>query len=694
MCYNRGMKTESPFAHVAPVLLAVSLFAVRPAPASDYTLYNVVPMALGREAEQAARCVELYERAGVDLALYSLTLHPEGVPAREKVDRYVASFRAFAAALKGTPVKPCVLVQAILGHWPRNDKDKEPWTRTVNASGREVRFCALDPRFGDYISYVFTEIAKAGPKFILTDDDIRAFSHEAECFCPLHVKLFNERRGTSYTEAQLRAAVKDGKPGEADYDAFMKMQRELIEEHVVGRARAAIDAVDPTIPGGICIPGQEHWHAEPSARRFAAKGQTPILRTATGNYDERLGASWMPWLVCRMSGFVEYFRGHGVELLCEADTCPQNLWSKGARAFHTHMAMSAFLGMRGAKTWYVNCLRSDGAPVTRAYTDVLAENRGFLDGVARAVEGSTSDGVAVPCFTTHPGWHAVKNPYQFFFSSNEAYTRVNAGAFACAPFGVPYRMCRDFGDRNVVFLLSNASEVERLTDAELEKLFSGRVFVFREAALAMTKRGRSDLMGVEAAAKELVFTAERVKGSGAFIGFSPKLDLSAELKALPGAEAVSDLVFRPYVGSQDVSVVAPASVFYRNRLGGAVVTSVYHGKMYGLHQLSEDRKAWFVDCIDRLSGNTQTLVCGNDLDVLCASRRTADGARLVMAIDLNPDPVRRFRFRAGDVTKAEAMDAHGAWRPVAFTRDGVWTELDASGAFYEFKLFRFTVRDK
>ena len=59
-----------------------------------FRLYNIVPMYLGHEAEQAARCVDMYERTGEGLALYSLALHPEGRPA--KADRYIASYRAFA----------------------------------------------------------------------------------------------------------------------------------------------------------------------------------------------------------------------------------------------------------------------------------------------------------------------------------------------------------------------------------------------------------------------------------------------------------------------------------------------------------------------------------------------------------------------------------------------------------------------
>ena len=83
----------------------------------SYRLYNVVPMYLGHEKEQAEKCVEMYERTGEDLALYSLTLHPEGRPATDKLKRYVASYRAFAEALKGTKVRAGILVQAILPYW-------------------------------------------------------------------------------------------------------------------------------------------------------------------------------------------------------------------------------------------------------------------------------------------------------------------------------------------------------------------------------------------------------------------------------------------------------------------------------------------------------------------------------------------------------------------------------------------------
>ncbi len=59
--------------------LCVTVLAAATAAASfayvgaGYRLYNVVPMYLGHEAEQAARCFDMFERTGEDTALYSMT---------------------------------------------------------------------------------------------------------------------------------------------------------------------------------------------------------------------------------------------------------------------------------------------------------------------------------------------------------------------------------------------------------------------------------------------------------------------------------------------------------------------------------------------------------------------------------------------------------------------------------------------
>ena len=450
----------------------------------------------------------------------------------------------------------------------------------------------------------------------------------------------------------------------------------MMENDVVGRIRRAIDAVDPAIPAGVCIAGEEHRLCAPLARRIAAKGQVPVMRCSTGLYGERMEARWFPYSYLRMQGFADAYRGSGIELLDEADTCPQNLWSKSARSFMTHLVASCFTGLKGAKTWYVNGIRATGIPVTAAYTDVLAKNRGFLDALAREVDGTTPVGVAVPSFKEANGWHLIHDHGDFFVRGETVCTAV-------MPFGVPVCASSDFGDPRLVFVLGDREEVEHLSDADLKRIFSGRVLVFREAALALCRRGcAADFLGVAAERTDALFNAEWDRVNAASMSFSPSMDGSFALTCSGDGETLSELVFSPYAGAGREHV-APASVFFRNALGGRIVTSVYHGRMMNLHQYSEARKRWLAACVDRLADGAGPTLCGNDQDVLLSERMRADGARLVLAVNLNSDPIERLSLRLPSGASVEALSADGRWRPVAGAAHGGFTDLDVPLGFYE-----------
>ena len=649
------------------------------ASAKGFNIYNVTAFAPGREEVAAADAVELQRRTGVDTALYSLTLHPEGRPAIEKAHRYVESFRRFKAALAGTDVRAGVLVQAILGHWPRVDKEIEGWMRTVDSAGKTVRFCPDDPGFAAYITEVFTLIAREHPAFILTDDDVRAYSHNAECFCERHVRKFNDRRGTAYTADALRARLKNARQDDPDYVAFLAIQREMIEG-VARRARAAIDAVDPSIPGGICVAGEEHRLCLPLAQALAAKGQRPVMRTSTGLYMERMSAAGVPGNVCRMLGFAEYYRGVDVDLLCESDTCPHNLWSKSARSFFTHMVNAAFAGMVGVKAWYVNGHKG-AFPVSRNYTDVLAENPRLLSALADEVAGSAWEGLAIPCFTNFPNWHLMRNHTEFFVEGG------NAGANICVPFGIPFQAVRDF-DADRVYALTAAAEVARLSDADLRRMFAHKVIVFRPAALALTRRGLDGLTGVKAVEQTLTFNCERDRLTGAALSYSPTSG-SVLFTVRPEAEVLSTLGYRPFAGATQYDVASPATVLYANALGGRALTVQYHVGMATLQRFSEARKAWLVAALARLAGTPPPFVSGQDQDMLMFVRRRADGRWLVLAENLNPDPVRRLRLRVpAGVRRVERLAGDGSWRPVPAVREGDDLVCDTSLAFYEAAVLR------
>ena len=654
--------------HVVALIATVSLSGLSQndcSTESSYRLYNILPRQVGNEKQIAADAIEYMQRTGCDIVLYSLTLHPEGFPAIEKAKKYIASYRELKRELEGSGVRLGVLVQSILGHWPRVDKKVESWQRSINIKGKAVRFCPDDPGFAAYIEQVFTMIAETKPSFILTDDDVRAYSHDAECFCPKHIAEFNRRRGTSYSEDEVRQRVKAAKQDDPDYIAFFAIQREMMGR-LVKRIRSAIDAVDSSIPAGICVSGEETFLVEPMAKAIAARGQRPVMRCSDGSYAEQY-TTRLHQIVFRTLGFNEFYERSGIDILSEADTCPHNLWSKSAFSFFTHMVTSAFAGMKGAKVWYVNGCKGR-VPVAREYTDILANNRGYLDAVVSAVAGSEFYGVAVPCFSHFPNWHLGRNKTEMFNAGESFAQKV------FIPFGIPFRMEKDFTSDSV-FLISNPAEVKRFTNSELRSIFSKRVLVTGEAAVALTSRGCSDLIGVNAVRKDFIFNREVSADGMKFYTFAPSSH-APFFTADEKAEILTSLIFSPYVGSKELEKVAPATVLYRNKLGGTVITMAYHGNMYGLHQYSEARKSYIIGLIDILQGSPVEDICGLNQDVMTLVRRGKDGSSLVLTVNLNSEPVRRLKLRSFGTKSVEILSPNGRFISVPFERDGEWITFE------------------
>lgn len=663
---------------------AVALAALGVRAGDEFRLYNVVPMYIGHEAEQAAKALEYVEKTGEPLVLYSLSLHPEGKPAQARADRYIESYRAFAKALEGTKAKPGVLVQSILGHWPRSGGVSENWTRTIDQDGKPVRFCPLDEDFGKYIDHVFGELAKTKPAFIMLDDDVRAFSHGCECFCEKHVELYNTVCQSKHTSESLREAIAESKFGDRIYDVFFFVQRRTMEYAVVGRIRHAIDTESKGVPVGVCVAGEEHYFCEPYARIAAAVDRTPVLRASTGCYCEGLGAdSFLPSYF-RIQAFAARYGGRGIDLLDEADTCPHNLWSKGARSFYTHLAAAAFNGYRGAKTWYVNSLRSDGTEVPHGYLDMLVRHRGQLDAIAHAVTNTTYRGVAMPAFVRPQKWHLFHD-HEEFFCEGKATEKI------AVPFGVPVCTAFDLDNAtNYVFILDNAAEVSRMNDLELDALFSGNVMVFRDAAIAITDRGRSELTGVTAAMRQFSFSREYDKVQKTSLRYRPETSGSALFELLKTAkvkpEVLSEFVTRSADGTND-TVVAPATTYFKNRLGGRVITAAYHGAMPPLQQYSTARKRWFVNCLDRLSGSPG-VVCGNEQSVLLTERVSEDGTTYLFVVNLGTDPLESLKLRLPANSAFERMDDRGGWEKLKSGREGDYAVLPITIGFYDFTVLR------
>ena len=81
-------------------------------------------------------------------------------------------------------------------------------------------------------------------------------------------------------------------------------------------------------------------------------------------------------------------------------------------------------------------------------------------------------------------------------------------------------------------------------------------------------------------------------------------------------------------------------------------------------------------------------MCGNDQDVLVLARARKGGGSIVLAANLNSEPIDVLRLRAPDATAVSVLGTDGTWCAVSFTRDGEWLSLSTGLAFYQAKVFK------
>ena len=640
--------------------------------AAEPVFFNVAPYSPGNEKQVAADMREYAARTGFKEVLYCLTLHPESAPAMKKVDEAMASYRALRAELVGSDVKLGVLLQAIMGHWPRTDKDVEPWERTIDIDGNVKRFCTLDERYRGYIRTVARRLAEERPCFILGDDDIRAFCPNAECFCPRHVAEFNRRLGTDFTQDGMRKAVLDSKPGDKVCETFMALQREHVLA-VARQIREGIDAVDPAIGSGACMPFWEYRFCHLTAEALAAKGQPAVMRIANSNYLEREGSpNRFVEVVQRTQSLYAFNRDKTPVLLAESDTCPHNLWSRSSVSFHAHLVASLFTGLKGAKLWFVNAHKGR-SEVSRNYTDVLAENAGLYRALVNEMEGAEPLGLIEPCLTTFKRWHPVND-------FREAMTPARTWAtHLVGNVGIPYGCAADYRTKRL-WTLAGTESIGRLSDDELRQMLCGSVLVDGAAAVELTKRGFSDLTGVTAREGEVMFNDERMVEDGESVSYT-KADGAPVLMPAKGAKSLSELVYRPFDGAVTYEVIQPGATVFRNGLGGRIAVTAYNLDVGGHHRVSLARKNWLQTIVDALSGGPVLPYVENDQDVTVLAARAKDGSVLLLAVNLNFDPIRKLKVRRPAGTKTvERLGTDGIWRPA----DG-----DISLACYGLAVLRF-----
>ena len=634
---------------------------------------NIAPYSPGGEESLARQMVEYAQKTGNRIVLYSLSMHPEGVPALDKVRKQIASYRKLKDCLQGTDVQLGVLVQSILGHWPRTDKQMEKWARTINIDGAPVRFCPLDPDFKEYIHIAMTSLAKENPCLLLTDDDVRAFSHRPECFCQLHTDEFNRRLHTTFSPDELRQKVADSKPGEPIYDTFQQLQRDMVDglAHFI---RQCIDEVNPEIPAGTCCAGEEIRYCGKTAQAIAAKNQLPFFRMANCDYMERSPKD-LPKIILRTQQQREAWKEIPI-VLDESDTFPHHLYSRSSQSFHAKLCSSLMCGLNGAKLWFINATKQ-GKPVSQNYLDILARHKGFYGTLAKELPKTALGGVCIPMAKSFPKWHLAHNTQESFLEENSWAEKV------LGSFGIPFHCAFPDAVCEDIHAIAGRETVRRFSDEEIRTLLSGKLLVDGEAAVELCQRGFDAFLGLKATdSTGTVFNREYVCDSRQILPChicgTPLLEVKE-----PSAAVLSMLAYEPYNQSGKMEDIAPGTVLFRNSLGGTVVTASFHTGNNGYELLNPQRKEWLISLLNLLNDGTFPGIILNEQDICCL-RRQGKNHDLLMLFNLNFDPLDSVRITVtGAPSQVQSLQPNGRWKNLPFTVEGNAITIPASLHCYE-----------
>ena len=582
---------------------------------------SIIPQFLHRPEYLATLIKERLERTGITDYALSYPLHPQGDDVMAKVYLQAELFRELKPLVSHLPIRLGILFQSLIGHggpWA-NTPGKFNIQRLVQPNGQtSIRCCPADPVFRDYVRQAVTTLVKEGPDFALTDDDLRL--SDMTCMCERHLHAVSQRMGHKYTREELVAELENAKP-HAKISAVFEEVMETSTNDLCRIVREAIDSVNPKLACGCCIIGSRLDYAEKQLNAVRGSQTTEtFMRLSNSQYREGPIKD-----LCRVMATTGYqvinLRHKGFDLLDESDTCPHNRFSKTARTMHLHITSALFQGLDGGKLWFdqSSCPMRE---ISRPYEDIFGKHQGFYRELHRLVSQWKPMGL----FTPIPGIDREPLPHK-----GTIYSQIpdwNNQCYAKCGFPTFYERFDYEGIR-----LLSGGQIDYFTDDELKIMLSGKAIVDSPAALELTQRGFSDLTGVTASDRPYEVSSET--------GLSDtwRTALGSEgpfLCAADDATVLTTAQFIPYAGAPQTTVM-PGSVYYRNRLGGQVITSALAlAKTYDIRYLNPARKLQYIAWLQRLGGVPAFLPDMQDLKLYCG--KLPDGSLLCGIFNFSYDP--------------------------------------------------------
>ncbi len=606
-----------------------------------------------------------YESGVTSCPLFLMSLVPEGNPVKNKPQILTDKYLKFKKILDEMGVPSGILVQSLLGHgWVLGEHP--PYQLHVGMQdGKEYDvLCPLDEGFKRYVYDALVTLAKANPKTIMIDDDLRILTKPGKgCLCPLHLKKLNEVLGENLTREEFVEIIsKNDEKAKRYLNAFQKMEHATVVD-IAKIIRQAIDDVNPDITCSDCGGGSYNaGQALDLVSALTGKGHPSIFRLNNGRYCVNTNRVFS-YSSQRAAHYIQKLKGKIDLILAEADTCPHNRYGTSASELHTQYTLSIIEGCAGAKHWLTRGPYEPEAGL--GYRKILAKHANFYEQLYLDVK----DGI---------DWQGCK----IYFSPRFDMSSVseNSGWAYCAleSLGLPlFYSCDE--SKGVSCLEGYEHKNYQLyTDDEIIKILSNDCFLDSKIAEYFIERGFGKYLGVDVVEHD----GSPVKGeicTNETVAMSKQANLK-KLIVINDDVKVDSYIYNSIDEGATKDYLFPGVTVYKNELGGNIVVfagtpstkRTYHS---GMSYLSQTRKNQLIRLLS--SFNKLPAYYTGDVDVYLKAGYLKNGELLVSLVDMNADEIENLQlYIDGNVKKIKMLTPSGEKKEVAFTKNGNIYDLD------------------
>ena len=605
---------------------------------------NIAPLLVNRAEEIVSDLTDLYKKKIIDSVAFSFTLVPEGIPPLDKAAECARRFKVFRKLLKANKVPTGILIQATWGlGWVPDTPTDFQLIRRIDGNS-QYTMCPEGEPFREYVRKAIMTAAAAKPDFFMLDDDTRFITGRSACFCPLHTALFNQKTGRNLTSDELREAVKSSKEDAHIMDGIL--QESMVKyAHLI---RDSIDAVNPSIPCSFCLCSQDVRHAPAVAKILAGHTGEAVIRINNARYlqDSLRGIpAWLLFTATQVAAFDD-----DVTLICEPDTFPQNRYSTSAATLRMHLIMSALEGCKGGKFW-ITRMSTFEPKSGKAYRKALADVSLQLEAI----------------YAMKPSWRGIciPMPPKPVFNYPNSPT-IGGWHETVGRMGLPFH----FSKRPDGSVALSALQINALSDDEIKELFKNNVLLDGGAALALTKRGLSDLCRCTAEPWTLEHVTYEQEDGHEIMPFNNSG--IALLRPADGTTVLTNLYHRAFMFDTHQRKLAPGAVLYEKPGGTSVITFAHeYGWNDGLRSFgmfNETRKQLLAKCFQKL--NAAPVWYPEDAEILLKAAVLPDGSKIAVALNIGLDTLDDLPL-TGPWTQAtipQHLSTDGTWQPIAAER--------------------------